>query len=216
MSSRSRSRSTFFYWLSLLLLFSTEAQARGFPDELMVLNIGGGRISNPPPPSLTASSIFEMMSDTIRWIVSSSAAPTPLITSPTGQQQVVDQINCHGDEIAKMSASVRPCCLLNDDGLAFSSSHLFSPAPPLHQSVLPPPKMPPSPCIPCPPHDHLRLHPAPMTPSPYIPPPIHENIAHPSPFIPPPIVSEMMINGISRGTPISMITHPQSDHLQVS
>ncbi|KAK8584701.1 hypothetical protein V6N13_138652 [Hibiscus sabdariffa] len=199
------SRSTFFLWLSLLLLFSTEAEARGFPgmslddDPLMVVNIGGGRISNPPPPSSTTSSIFEMMSDIIGWIMISSS-PTPMITSPAGQQQVVDQINCQDDEVAKMSAS--PCCV-HSLFLAFSSSHLFSPPPPLHQSL------PQSPCIPCPPHaPHLRVHPPPIKPpSPSKTPP---------PFIPPPLVSEMMINGTSRATPVSMITHPQSGHLQVS
>ncbi|KAK8988562.1 hypothetical protein V6N11_029947 [Hibiscus sabdariffa] len=149
------SLSTFFFLLSLLLLSSTEAQARVFPglsfnDELIVLNIGGGRISNLPPPSLTtsapqpvkdvttSSSIFEIISGIIRWIMSSSGSAWPA-TSPT---EVVDQINCE---------TTNP-----------SNKLIIIPlTSPVQQSVYSPS----------------------VQASPYIPPPIHE-IAHPSPIIP--------------------------------
>ncbi|GMI81985.1 hypothetical protein HRI_001867800 [Hibiscus trionum] len=148
------SLSTFFFLLSLLLLSGTQAEARVFPgmsfdNELTVVNIGGGRISNSPPPSLTTSSspssIFEIMSGIIRWIMSSSGAP-----APTEQQQVpADQINCENNEPAN------PC--------NSTSSDLFSPAPPVQKSVLPPPKMHETPYIPGPPHE--TLHPSPIMPS---------------------------------------------------
>ncbi|KAK8581317.1 hypothetical protein V6N12_071546 [Hibiscus sabdariffa] len=132
-----------------------------FNDELMVLNIGGGRISNLPPPSLTtSSSTFEIMSDIIRWIMSGSAWPAPKATSPT---EVVDQINCE---------TTNPCNKLIQQSV-YSPSLQASPyiPPPIHEIAHPSPTIPSSPSLQA---------------SPYIPSPIHE-IAHPSPIIPSPI-----------------------------
>ncbi|PPR85806.1 hypothetical protein GOBAR_AA34884 [Gossypium barbadense] len=163
--------------------------------------------------------------------IQSLVHPSPIMPSPTTphatplletiEQQQVNRKSDQNDETAK------PC-----DKIMIPSSNLILPP------TLPAPRaMLLSPIPACPPIQSLA-HPSPIMPSPTTPhatplpanlfsppksavPPNQNSVHPPPPIMPLPENKDQMIDGIRSTTSfgnsvISMITHPQNDHLQVS